>query len=352
MVALGVMSILALAISSMTGNQQKESRAVSESFARLDLERLLISSLASGEICTFELTQPTAKTFNATKINTSTPPIITLSGLHASGSSAAPLIVQIGAKASASSASLIVKSIDFENIVAAGTPDNYLADLKIDFDTAKSVRVLKPIQLRMTLVTDPTSPATGKKIVGCLRDPGSGDLWTLTPDNSGNIYYNSGKVAIGTANPNAALDVNGGIKISYDSGACNPFREGTMRYDSSSKELQVCNGTVWAGPPSPSPAPAPTPTPGCTAGPATVYTVASSYTDSCGTTYTLVSGCYTSGGGLVNPSCVKPGGSLFRVAQSGAGCGSGIGCNPINGATGFSGNDLPCGACYKRFDKP
>ena len=364
-VALGVMAILALAVSSMISNQQKESRSVSESLAKLDLEKLLIASLASGEICTFELTQPSPKTFDSTAISGSTPPTITLTGLHASAIASAPLLVQTGTKASPASSSLIVNSIVIGNIVGAGTPDSFLADLKIDFDPTKTVRVLKPISLKMTLNTDPTSPAKNKKITGCLRDPGSGDLWTLTPDNSGNIYYNSGKVAVGTVNPLATLDVNGGVKISYDSGACNAAREGTLRYNSAPKVLEVCNGTVWQGPPAPAPAPAPTPTPvpvpvpvpvptppSCVPGPPVVFTTFPTYTDACGKNYTLAPGCYTSSGNQVASSCLKSGGGQFRISQSGSGCGPGQGCNAFSGAPGFTGNDLPCGLCYKKFTNP
>ena len=57
----------------------------------------------------------------------------------------------------------------------------------------------------------------------------AGGLWSLH-DNGDDIYYNSGKVGIGTASPEAALDVAGGIRLGDDSGTCTVEREGTIKY--------------------------------------------------------------------------------------------------------------------------
>jgi len=65
--------------------------------------------------------------------------------------------------------------------------------------------------------------------------------WT----QSGNdINYNDGNVGIGTASPNAKLDVNGGVKLANDSGTCNSAKAGTLRWDGDS--LDLCTGSVWA----------------------------------------------------------------------------------------------------------
>jgi len=63
---------------------------------------------------------------------------------------------------------------------------------------------------------------------------------------AGIVVDSSGKMGIGTATPNAQLDVVGGVKIGMDSGACTtatPGKTGTLRYNSG--QLEVCNGG-WA----------------------------------------------------------------------------------------------------------
>ncbi|MBD3246831.1 MAG: hypothetical protein GF333_07470 [Candidatus Omnitrophica bacterium] len=49
----------------------------------------------------------------------------------------------------------------------------------------------------------------------------------------------------GSGTPQAKLDVRGGVKISDDSDTCTAAKAGTMRYNSTSKIMEFCNGTVW-----------------------------------------------------------------------------------------------------------
>jgi hypothetical protein len=56
----------------------------------------------------------------------------------------------------------------------------------------------------------------------------------------------AGNVGIGTANPVAKLDVNGTIRLGTSS-TCDASTEGSQRYNSTSKIMEFCNGTVWAG---------------------------------------------------------------------------------------------------------
>jgi len=50
---------------------------------------------------------------------------------------------------------------------------------------------------------------------------------------------------VGTANPAAMLDVAGEAKIGNTSLVCSATTEGAMRYNSTSKEMEYCNGTDW-----------------------------------------------------------------------------------------------------------
>ncbi|WP_413612267.1 beta strand repeat-containing protein [Bdellovibrio sp. HCB-110] len=57
---------------------------------------------------------------------------------------------------------------------------------------------------------------------------------------------NSGKVGVGTTNPAAALDVNGGVRVGSDSSTCDNSKKGTTRYNSTDNIMEYCNGTLWS----------------------------------------------------------------------------------------------------------
>ena len=61
--------------------------------------------------------------------------------------------------------------------------------------------------------------------------------------NSATPNYFAGNVGIGTTDAKAKLDVNGGIKLGDDGGACDGTKEGTIRYNGT--DLELCDGTDW-----------------------------------------------------------------------------------------------------------
>lgn len=55
-----------------------------------------------------------------------------------------------------------------------------------------------------------------------------------------------GNVGIGVTNPQTQLDVAGGIKPGeVDNSACNALTAGTIRWSSSDKQVQYCDGALW-----------------------------------------------------------------------------------------------------------
>lgn len=176
LIAVAIMSVVGTAMTSLITSQQKETRALSEKLAQLDLQKLLIASLANGSICTAELA---SNTFNATgpyKINTTPGQLaaqkLNLTSLHASASAGAPVLIEVDQAVSANTSQLLVNTISFENFVSTGIPDNFLADLKISFKG--SVRSITPISMKMLVSTKPTDPPPAKTITSCLDSNGTG----------------------------------------------------------------------------------------------------------------------------------------------------------------------------------
>lgn len=54
----------------------------------------------------------------------------------------------------------------------------------------------------------------------------------------------SGNMGIGTTSPQAKLDVRGGVKLGTEA-TCDAAKEGTVRYNSTDKVLEFCDGSSW-----------------------------------------------------------------------------------------------------------
>lgn len=84
------------------------------------------------------------------------------------------------------------------------------------------------------------------KIIRCRSlSSSSADIWTRGAGSV--VHYNGGKVGVGTSTPQASLDIAWEVKIANSGAACTGATEGTLRYNSSSKLMEFCNGTSWGG---------------------------------------------------------------------------------------------------------
>ena len=71
---------------------------------------------------------------------------------------------------------------------------------------------------------------------------------TPTTDNTivlGNSTATGPKVGVGTYTPQAKLDINGDIRVGGTTASCSAANEGAIRYESSSKKFQGCDGSNW-----------------------------------------------------------------------------------------------------------
>lgn len=169
-VGLAVGAIAMMAFLSMTTNNQKETRAITEKMASMDLQTIVSTVLADGQVCTYILTDVTQATNRSTNIINSdnlSSAVVNINSLPSNAVLGAPVVAAVGQLASPLSSSLRISSISLKNWSGGG--DVFLANLEIAFNSNGLVRPLKPIVMRMLVKTDPTTPSNAKLIKGCVE---------------------------------------------------------------------------------------------------------------------------------------------------------------------------------------
>lgn len=94
------------------------------------------------------------------------------------------------------------------------------------------------------------SAATITRLYGVLITPPTG---SATVNEEYGVYQQSptarnffaGSLGIGTVSPGALLDVAGAVRMGDTAATCSAAREGSQRYNSTSKIMEFCDGTSW-----------------------------------------------------------------------------------------------------------
>lgn len=183
LVSLGILAVVISGMTSYMASSSREVRALTETLAKLDTEKLLIASLADGVACSAELANPSVwtagaqpYTIDSTNPATLAATSIKLDKMHASAAANAPVLIATGVAPSPMANLLMVSGITVGNFQTTGAADLYLADLTVSF--TGSIRQPSPIVLKKTIATVPTGPAT-KKITACLSANGPSSVGGL-----------------------------------------------------------------------------------------------------------------------------------------------------------------------------
>ncbi len=95
-----------------------------------------------------------------------------------------------------------------------------------------------------TTQTLPTSTSTAPSgAAGAVQLSGGSNF----SSDATNFYWDSTNHELGvdTNTPQAALDVNGGVRMGMTSASCTSTNKGTVRYNTTTNILEFCNGTAW-----------------------------------------------------------------------------------------------------------
>jgi prepilin-type N-terminal cleavage/methylation domain-containing protein len=212
MIAVVIMLIVSLGFTQMISGQQKESRALSEYLASLELQRSLSQIMADGSVCSYMITD----SFNTSKLSgvsavgstvnpykfsvpttaTKTNPVklFDLKDPASQIPTSAPALpsatipsaaIKIGETASSIASTLKVQSMQIDlldNGSVSGANTLFLAQLTVNFNQPSTgfnspVRQIKPIHIPITLVA---SGAPTAIIAGCSQTSGGGSVSGLS----------------------------------------------------------------------------------------------------------------------------------------------------------------------------
>jgi len=229
LMVIALIGIVAAGSIRMMQVQIRENKSLSDKIASLELEQTLSSALADGSVCQYHLA---GKTFDASRIGTSHPPVIDVGGsLLSAANAAAPPLAVVGQPASPQSNSLVVSSIQVANIAGSATSHQFTAKIQVNFDPTGVIRPLKPVQIPTTLTTGGSGSI--QTISGCTV--GSGGVGMPCSVTGWPLGGGTGFILLGMVSPS-------------DGGAHFAPNTGLTMYSSMDDSRQCCYaaaGNQW-----------------------------------------------------------------------------------------------------------
>ena len=158
LLVLAISSIIILGIFSTITSLQKQAKSVDQKVEIIGLNNLLLTALADGSLCSFELTNSGPRYFDSTAVN----PEITIPSLRSTALATAPNLIATGAEYSNN---ILINSIKFADIRSSGYDDEWYVNFVVDMDPGRLVIPRKPIKIPLILNT--TGPLNNKQVTAC-----------------------------------------------------------------------------------------------------------------------------------------------------------------------------------------
>ncbi len=262
LIALGIISVLALAMTTLITNQTSNLQAIDEKVALQGIRSQTLNMFSSSVFCgcfmgsarTFDYTTKVWNTFpNSIGSSYDAACAAVGSAYFAVGTPMSPRLVPTG---------MSMENIT-ETVVSSG---KFSANLILRFDQTLLSTTRKSLTLPINFTVNMADPIAARRFGTCSSSGAADPVWTKNPDNS--ISFTGANVGIGTTTPKTALDVVGALTIGDTAQVCDASLLGSMRNVNSAgfapqSELQQCRrkGTVMGTPlewiPVAEPAPAP-----------------------------------------------------------------------------------------------
>lgn len=186
LLGVGIMGVIATGIASMQANQTRESSALGEKLAALDLARVVTMTEMDGPACTAlfapgNVVSPASLTFNATSVSQSAPFVVTVRSIPGVGTS--PPVLTENSLVSPMSSSLFVPA----NNIQVRVTSAYSGELVVSFDRTRLKRALHDVSVRLNLTS--SGPMTSRTITGC-NAAGPTGLTTFKVSDFGSMAKN------------------------------------------------------------------------------------------------------------------------------------------------------------------
>lgn len=181
LVALGLLSIVTMVITTMISNMARETKYLRESIASADVQKTLTTALSSGAVCNYALNTPTPLTFDSTQVTAGNKQVMSLppsrpiyAYIDETGPTPVPgpVLLEIGKSGSAYADSLQVSAIEL--VVQSGSGANFIGYWQVKFDDTKLVRSIRPVTMSAFLTVDTTTPNLAT-ITNCVGSGGGAE---------------------------------------------------------------------------------------------------------------------------------------------------------------------------------
>jgi hypothetical protein len=160
LLSLAISMIVILAIMQIANDQTKSLRHFAQKSDAIDLKNFIAQALNDSAVCSWQFAATGAHLDTADLPNQS----ISFTKLHSGLNADSPVLVAVGTQLSG----LVVSSIAFKNIMAAGPPDLYNGVLEIAFDQTTAARSMAPQKIRKSIYLN-----SAQQVVGCGSSHGT-----------------------------------------------------------------------------------------------------------------------------------------------------------------------------------